>query len=54
MSTCHNNLEKSSITKRKEQAPSRYSLLTHCSFDYTKNKLDCYRVKDCIEKFCED
>ena len=34
--------------------PSGYSLLTHCSFDSTKNKLDCYRGQDCMEKFCKD
>ena len=22
--------------------------------DSTKNKLDCYRQKECIEKFCKD
>ena len=34
--------------------PSGYSLLTNCSFDAAKKKLDCYRGKDCIEKFCKD
>ena len=24
------------------------------SFDPTKNKLDCYRDKDCMERFCRD
>ena len=33
---------------------SGYSLFTHCSFDKTKNKLDCYRGKDCMKKICED
>ena len=33
--------------------PSGYSFLTHCSFDSTKNKLDCNRGKDCMEKFCK-
>ena len=46
MSTCHNNLKKSSTTKINKYTPSRYSLFTHCSFDATKNKLDCYRGKD--------
>ena len=49
MSTCHNNPEKSSTTKI-----SGYSLFTHCLFDLTKNKLDCYRSKDCMERFCKD
>ena len=33
---------------------SGYSLFTNCSFDATKNKLDYYRGKDCMERFCED
>ena len=54
MSTCHNNPEKSSTTKINKHTPSGYSLFTHCSFDATKNKLDCYRGKDCMERFCKD
>ena len=38
MNTCHNNPEKSSTTKINKHTPSGYSLLTHCSFDATKNK----------------
>ena len=33
---------------------SGYSLCTNCSFDATKTKLDCYRGKDCMERFCKD
>ena len=40
MNACHNNPEKSSATKTNKHTPSGYSLLTHCSFDTTKNKLD--------------
>ena len=29
-------------------------MFTHCSFDATKNKLDCYRGKDCLERFFKD
>ena len=29
-------------------------LVTNCSFDSTKNKIDCYRGKDCMERFCKD
>ena len=34
-------------------------MFTYCSFDsaelhLTKNKLDCYSNKDCMEKFCKD
>ena len=28
-------------------------MLTKCSFDNTKDKLDYYRGKDCIEKLCK-
>ena len=46
--------EKSSTEKKALHIPSGYSLFTSCSFDQTKNKRDCYRGKDCIEKFCKD
>ena len=52
--TCYNYPKKSSTTKVNEHAPSGYSLFTHCSLDLTKNKLDCYRGKDCMERFCKD
>ena len=29
-------------------------MFTNCLFDAAKNKLDCYRGKDCVERFCED
>ena len=53
MSTCHNNPEKSTI-KINEHTFSGYSLFTDSSFYLTKNKLDCYGGKDCMEKFCDD
>ena len=31
-----------------------YSLFTNCSFDEKNNKLDYYRSKDCLKKFCQD
>ena len=31
-----------------------YSLITHYSFDKTKNKLDYYKGKDCMKRFCKD
>ena len=34
--------------------PSGYSMFTHCSFDAAKNMHDCYRGKDCMERFCKD
>ena len=43
MSICQNNPERSSTTKKCERTTSGYSMFTHCSFDATKNKLDCYR-----------
>ena len=52
MSLFHNNPEKSSRTKINKH--TRFPLLTHCSFDLTKKKLECYRGKDCMERFCED
>ena len=51
MSTCPNNPEKSSTTKINMHTPSGYSLFTNCWFDVAGNKLDCYRGKDCMEKF---
>ena len=53
MNTCHNNPEKSSITKI-NNTPSRYSLFTQCSFDTTKNKLDYYSDINCMKNFCLD
>ena len=54
MNTCHNNAEKLSTTKINKHTLSNYSLLTHCSFDTTKNKLDYYRGKNCMKNFCLD
>ena len=54
MSTCHNNPEKLSTTKINVHTPSGYSMFTHCLFDLTKNKLDCYRGKDCMQRFYKD
>ena len=54
MSICYESPEKSSTTKINKHTPFGYSLFTHCSFDITKNKLDCYRGEDCMKKFCQD
>ena len=54
MSTCQNHPNESSTTEINKHIPSGYSLFTHCSFDKTKNKLDYYRGKDCMKKFCKD
>ena len=53
VSPYHDNPEKC-YTKKYMHTPSGYSLLTHCSFDLTKNKLDCYRGKACMKRFCKD
>ena len=54
MNTCQNNPDESSTTEINKHAPCGYSIFTHCSFDQTKNKLDYYRSKDCMKKFCKD
>ena len=54
ISTCYNNPKESSTTEINEHTPSGYSLFTNCSFDKTKNKLDCYRGEDCMKEFCKD
>ena len=54
MSTCINNPNESSTTKINKHTPSGYSIFTSCSFDKSKNKLNYYRGKDCIKKFCKD
>ena len=48
------NPNESSTTEINKHIPSIYSLFTHCSFDRAKNKLDHYRGKDCMKKFCKD
>ena len=54
MNTFHNNHKKSSTIKIDKHTSSGYSLFTHCSLDKTKNKLDYYRGKNCMKKFCLD
>ena len=54
MSTCINNPNESSTTKINKHIPSGYSIFTSCSFDESKNKLNYYRGKDCMKKFCKD
>ena len=52
--TCHNNPEKSSVIKLNKHTAFGYSLLTHCSFDNTKNKHGYYRGKDYTKNFFKD
>ena len=54
VSTCQNNPNESSTTEINKHTPSGYSILTHCSFDQPKNKLNHYKGKDCMKKFCKD
>ena len=54
MSTCQNNPNESSTTKISKHIPSGCSLFIYCSFDQTKNKINYYRGKDCMKKFCKD
>ena len=49
MSTCISNPNESSTTKINKHTPSGYSIFTE-----SKNKLDYYRGKDCMKKFCKD
>ena len=49
-----NNPNESSTTEINKHIPSGYSLFTHCSFDKSRNKLNYYRGKDCMKKFCKD
>ena len=39
--------------KKAKHEPSGWAVLTKCSFDKTKDKLDSYRGKDCIKKLCK-
>ena len=54
MHSCQNNSEKSYTEKKTKYTPSGYSLFTNCLFNAAKNKLDCHRRKDSMEKFCKD
>ena len=54
MSTCISNPNESSTTKLNKHTPSGYSIFTSCSLDESKNKLNYYRGKDCMKKFCKD
>ena len=46
MNTSYNNPNKSYTTAKALHKPSRYSLLTSCSFDKSKNTPTYYRRKD--------
>ena len=44
MSTCHNNPKKIFRRKKTMRKASGYSMLTQCSFDTTKNKVNCCNI----------
>ena len=54
MITCHNNPTTSSTTEINKHTPSGYSIITSCSFDESKNKVNYYRGDNCMKKFCKD
>ena len=54
MGNCMNNPNESYTTKIIKHTPSGYSIFASCSFDESKNKLNYYRSKDCMKKFCKD
>ena len=53
MNTCHNNPKNSSKAEINKHTFCGYSLLTHTVHLMLQVKLDCYRSKYCMEKFCE-
>ena len=54
MLSCQNNPKKSYTERKTMHTPFSYSMFTNCSFDSTKNKLDCYKGKHFMKKFCKD
>ena len=54
ISTCHINPNQLSTPKINKHLPPGYSLFTHCWFDNTKNRRDCYRCQDYMKMFCKD
>ena len=54
INTCSNNPDKSYTDKKATHRTSRYSLVTCCLFDKSKNECNYYRGKDCMKIFCQD
>ena len=48
-----NSPEKSYTEKKARHEPSGWLMFIRCSFDKNENKLNYYRGRDCIEKFCK-
>ena len=51
---CHNNPDKSSITKKSKHTTCGYLLFKHCSFDSSKNKHNFLKSADCMKRFRAD
>ena len=54
MDTCANDPSKSTTTQLNKHEICGYSLFTDCSFDKKNDKLDYYRGKDSLKRFCQD
>ena len=54
MYSCQNNPERSYTEKKTKHTPFGHSILSSCSLDPTKNRLDCYKGEDYMEMFCKD
>ena len=54
MDTCTNDPNKSSTTRKNKHKMWGYSLIRQCSFDEKKKKIEYYRGKDFLKKFCQD
>ena len=53
MPSCQNNPKNSYTERKTKHEPSGWAIITNCSFDATKNKLDYYRWIDCIKVLCK-
>ena len=49
MLSCQNDDNNSYTERKSKHEPSGWTMFTRCSFDATKNNLDCYRGIDCIK-----
>ena len=54
MDTYANDPSKSSTENKNEHEMFGYSLFIDCSFNKKNNKLDYYRGKDSLKRFCQD
>ena len=54
MHSCQNNPEKPYTEKKTKHTPSDHLLFRNCLINLTKSKLDCYKGKGFMERFCKD